>query len=163
VLPLSRLRVLPGASGFDPSKDRFQYYQDHTPQFRIPGQERYLADNKIRYTIPRLIWEPGRGRSDIDMFTHDAKHRPFQLPKPVNGLPDFRDGVVLIMQKDDSRLKSHFLDHQYFTIPVTSCHPEMALFPLSGVLRGFCACDVGKVRLGINPCAALLREKIAHL
>jgi hypothetical protein len=38
----------------------------------------------------------------------------------------------------------------------------MALFPMSRVLRGFSACDVLKVRLGVNPCAALLIEKIAH-
>ena len=38
----------------------------------------------------------------------------------------------------------------------------MALFPMSGVLRGFSACDVLDVRLGGNPCAALLIEKIAH-
>jgi hypothetical protein len=38
----------------------------------------------------------------------------------------------------------------------------MALFPMSGVLRGFSACDVLDVRLGGSPCAALLIEKIAH-
>jgi hypothetical protein len=38
----------------------------------------------------------------------------------------------------------------------------MALFPMSGVLRGFSACDVPDVRLGGNPCAALLIKKIAH-
>jgi hypothetical protein len=38
----------------------------------------------------------------------------------------------------------------------------MALFPVSGVLRGFSACAVLDVRLGGNPCAALLIEKIAH-
>jgi len=38
----------------------------------------------------------------------------------------------------------------------------MALFPVSGVLRGFSACDVLDVRLGGNPCAALLIEKAAH-
>ena len=38
----------------------------------------------------------------------------------------------------------------------------MAFFPLSGVLRGFCACGVQIVRLDVNPCAALLREKNAH-
>jgi hypothetical protein len=43
-----------------------------------------------------------------------------------------------------------------------SFHPEMALFPMSCVLRGFSACDVLDVRLGGNPCAALLIEKIAH-
>jgi len=39
---------------------------------------------------------------------------------------------------------------------------EMALFPMSCVLRGFAACDVLTVHLGGNPCAALLIEKIAH-
>jgi hypothetical protein len=43
-----------------------------------------------------------------------------------------------------------------------SFHPEMALFPMSGVLRGFSACDVFDVRLGENPCPALLIKKIAH-
>jgi hypothetical protein len=38
----------------------------------------------------------------------------------------------------------------------------MALFPMSCVLRGFPACDVLNVRLGGNPCAALLIKKIAH-
>jgi hypothetical protein len=38
----------------------------------------------------------------------------------------------------------------------------MALFPMSGVLRGFHACDVLDVRLGENPCAALLTGKTAH-
>jgi hypothetical protein len=38
----------------------------------------------------------------------------------------------------------------------------MVFFPMSGVLRGFSACDVLDVRLGGNPCAALLIEKIAH-
>jgi hypothetical protein len=33
---------------------------------------------------------------------------------------------------------------------------------MSSVLRGFSACDVLDVRLGGNPCAALLIEKIAH-
>jgi hypothetical protein len=46
--------------------------------------------------------------------------------------------------------------------PPTSFHPEMAHFPMSCVLRGFSACDVPDVRLGGNPCAALLIEKIAH-
>jgi hypothetical protein len=46
--------------------------------------------------------------------------------------------------------------------PLTSFHPEMALFLMSRVLRGFSACDVPHVRLGVNPCAALLIEKIAH-
>jgi hypothetical protein len=43
-----------------------------------------------------------------------------------------------------------------------SFHPEMALFPMSCVLRGFSAYDVLDVRFGENPCAALLIEKIAH-
>jgi hypothetical protein len=34
---------------------------------------------------------------------------------------------------------------------------------MSGVLRGFSACDVRDVRLGGNPCAALLIEKNPHL
>jgi hypothetical protein len=38
----------------------------------------------------------------------------------------------------------------------------MALFPMSCVLGGFPACGVLQVRLGENPCAALLNEKIAH-
>jgi hypothetical protein len=38
----------------------------------------------------------------------------------------------------------------------------MALFPMSCALRGFSACDVLKVRLDGNPCAALLIEKTAH-
>jgi len=38
----------------------------------------------------------------------------------------------------------------------------MALFPMSGVLRGFSACDALDVRLGGNPCAALLIEKTAR-
>jgi hypothetical protein len=36
----------------------------------------------------------------------------------------------------------------------------MALFPMSCVLRGFSACDVPDVRLGENPCAALLSNMI---
>jgi hypothetical protein len=39
----------------------------------------------------------------------------------------------------------------------------MALFPMSCVLRGFYFVDVLPVRLLVNPCAALLIEKIAHL
>ncbi len=39
----------------------------------------------------------------------------------------------------------------------------MALFPISGVLRGSSACGVLHVRLGVNPCAALLIEKITDL
>jgi len=35
----------------------------------------------------------------------------------------------------------------------------MVFFPMSCVLRGFSACDVRDVRLGGNPCAALLIEK----
>jgi len=46
--------------------------------------------------------------------------------------------------------------------PLNSFHPEMALFPMSGVLRGFSACGVPDVRLGGNPYAALLIKKIAH-
>jgi hypothetical protein len=38
----------------------------------------------------------------------------------------------------------------------------MALFPLSGVFRGFGGCDVLHVRLAANSCAALINEKIAH-
>ncbi len=41
----------------------------------------------------------------------------------------------------------------------------MALFRfvlMSCVLRGFSACDAPDVRLGGNPCAALLIEKMAH-
>jgi hypothetical protein len=38
----------------------------------------------------------------------------------------------------------------------------MALFPMSGVLRGLTSSTYKKVRLVINPCAALLIEKIAH-
>jgi hypothetical protein len=45
---------------------------------------------------------------------------------------------------------------------LASGHPEMVLFPLSCVLRGFGGCDVLHVRLAANPCAALLNEKIAH-
>ncbi len=45
---------------------------------------------------------------------------------------------------------------------LASFHPEMALFPMSCVLRGFSACNVLHVRLGGNPCAALLIEKTAH-
>jgi hypothetical protein len=37
---------------------------------------------------------------------------------------------------------------------------EMAIFPMSCVLRGFYACDVLNVRLGKNPCAVLLIEKL---
>jgi len=40
--------------------------------------------------------------------------------------------------------------------------PEMALFPLSGVLRGIAGCDVLPVRLAGIPCAALLSKKITH-
>jgi hypothetical protein len=36
----------------------------------------------------------------------------------------------------------------------------MALFPMSCVLRGFSACNVLHVRLGGNPCAALLNSLI---
>jgi hypothetical protein len=39
---------------------------------------------------------------------------------------------------------------------------EMAIFPMSCVLRGFYACDVLDVRLGENPCVALFIEKIVH-
>jgi hypothetical protein len=38
----------------------------------------------------------------------------------------------------------------------------MALFSLSGVLRGLTAATYDQVRLTVNPCAALLSEKIAH-
>jgi hypothetical protein len=38
----------------------------------------------------------------------------------------------------------------------------MALFPMSFVLRGFVAFNVLDVRLGANPCAALLIKKTAH-
>jgi len=45
----------------------------------------------------------------------------------------------------------------------------MALFALLGVLRGFApaaceetGCGVQAVRLTANPCAALIRAKIAH-
>jgi hypothetical protein len=41
-----------------------------------------------------------------------------------------------------------------------SFHPEMALFPMSGVLRGFSACDVPDVRLGGNPCVRRRRTKL---
>jgi hypothetical protein len=41
-----------------------------------------------------------------------------------------------------------------------SYHSEMALFPMSGVLRGFTPA-VPNIRLGTNPCAALLIKKIA--
>jgi hypothetical protein len=40
--------------------------------------------------------------------------------------------------------------------------PEMAIFPMSGVLRGFPPATYKLVRLGENPCAALLTEKISH-
>jgi hypothetical protein len=39
----------------------------------------------------------------------------------------------------------------------------MNLFTLICVLRGFLACDVLHVRLGENPCAALISKKIFHL
>jgi hypothetical protein len=39
----------------------------------------------------------------------------------------------------------------------------MALFPMACVLRGFFACNVLKVRLGENPCAALTIKKTANL
>ena len=39
----------------------------------------------------------------------------------------------------------------------------MAIFPLAGVLRGFCVFDVLKVRLGESPCAALASKKTPHL
>ena len=35
----------------------------------------------------------------------------------------------------------------------------MAIFPLAGVLRGFCVIDVLKVSLDENPCAALASKK----
>jgi len=38
----------------------------------------------------------------------------------------------------------------------------MAIFSLSGVLRGFLLTTVQEVRLSINPCAALLNKKVAH-
>ncbi len=38
----------------------------------------------------------------------------------------------------------------------------MVPFSLSSVLRGFNACDVPKVRLGMNPCAALVSKKTPH-
>jgi hypothetical protein len=47
-------------------------------------------------------------------------------------------------------------------INIVSFHLEMAFFPMSRVLRELSACDVPHVRLGVNPCAALLIEKIAH-
>ncbi len=43
-----------------------------------------------------------------------------------------------------------------------SFHSEMALFPISCVLRGFSTINVLNVRLGGNPCAALLIEITAH-
>jgi hypothetical protein len=39
-------------------------------------------------------------------------------------------------------------------IRLASFHPEMALFPLSVVLRGFPPATYLSVRLGENPCAA---------
>jgi hypothetical protein len=39
----------------------------------------------------------------------------------------------------------------------------MNLFPLIYVLRGFCVCNVLKVRFDENPCAALISEKIFYL
>jgi hypothetical protein len=44
-----------------------------------------------------------------------------------------------------------------FLLLLASVHPEMALSPLSGVLRGFPPATYLSVRLGENPCAALLR------
>jgi len=38
----------------------------------------------------------------------------------------------------------------------------MALFPVSGVLRGFLPSTYEPYASGKNPCAALLIEKIAH-
>lgn len=50
-----------------------------------------------------------------------------------------------------------------------SFHPEMAFFPMSVVLREFApaafeeaACDVLRVRLDENSCAALLLKKNPH-
>jgi hypothetical protein len=39
----------------------------------------------------------------------------------------------------------------------------MSIFPLAGVLRGFCVINVLNVRLDENPCAALASKKIPHL
>jgi len=39
----------------------------------------------------------------------------------------------------------------------------MAIFPMSGVLRGFPPSTYFKYASGENPCAALLIEKIPHL
>ncbi|NOQ20057.1 MAG: hypothetical protein GQ571_08830 [Desulfobacterales bacterium] len=38
----------------------------------------------------------------------------------------------------------------------------MAIFPISGVLRGFMPSTYYQYASGINPCAALLIEKISH-
>ena len=38
----------------------------------------------------------------------------------------------------------------------------MVLFALLGVLRGFSVAAYRQVRLTVNPCAALIRTKIAH-
>jgi hypothetical protein len=38
----------------------------------------------------------------------------------------------------------------------------MAIFPISGVLRGFMPSTYFQYVSGINPCAALLIEKIPH-
>ena len=38
----------------------------------------------------------------------------------------------------------------------------MVIFPMSGVLRGACACSVQEARFGKAPCAALLVRKIPH-
>jgi hypothetical protein len=54
--------------------------------------------------------------------------------------------------------------------PFVSFHPLMALFPMSGVLRGFApaayekaVCGVLYVHLNENPCAALLIRKTPYL
>ncbi len=39
----------------------------------------------------------------------------------------------------------------------------MVIFPLAGVLRGFCVRNVLTVHLDENPCAAWASKKIPHL
>ena len=55
------------------------------------------------------------------------------------------------------------LDNDEFDLKlILSFHPEMALLPMSCVLRGFSTGNVLEVRLDGKPCAALLIKKTGH-
>ena len=74
-------------------------------------------------------------------------------------LPAFRPVVIAILLLVSVKINT--LKARRFG-NLARFHPEMALFPLSVVLRGFPLAAYPFVRLSENPCAALLNEKIPH-